>query len=140
MKELLKCSAYAIAGIAIAEKRFLEPEPAEEKPPELESIFEDVCTVFSIPAEAMKGRSRKTPLVNARKIYTYVSRLKAGATCTAIADYIDRDHTSILYYLSEVKGYLQVNDHTFMPYWRKYVRNSQLFERKDLNDSGQVND
>jgi len=133
MKIVPQCSVYALVGIAMAEKSFSEKN--EKRLDSLELIAEDVCQALGISLDRLKGRKRAAELVVARKIYAHVARLHTGFSYLKIGEYIDRDHTTVVYYEQEVSGYLEIGDASFLHFWRMYQRNTQLPDILQSTDS-----
>ena len=65
---------------------------------ELERVLSEVCLRLSVDVKDIKSASRKRCHVDARKLYCYISREMKFGTFNEIADLINKDHSSAIYY------------------------------------------
>lgn len=69
-------------------------------------ILEAVCSTFAVSHEELKGSSRKRRIVEARAIFAIKSNA-SGFKAPEIAAAINRNRTSVLYYLRVYPFFLQ---------------------------------
>jgi chromosomal replication initiator protein len=68
-------------------------------------ILAETATLFNFSVEALKGKSRHRPLVNARQISMYVFRDLTDLSYPAIArEFGGRDHTTVIHAVEKIKG------------------------------------
>lgn len=70
---------------------------------ELFSILKAVANHFGITAEAIKSRTRKKPIIDARLVYYYLARQETNETYLSIAKYVNRmNHTTVKYNIERI--------------------------------------
>jgi chromosomal replication initiator protein len=68
-------------------------------------ILSETATLFNFSVEALKGKSRHRPLVNARQISMYVFRDLTDLSYPAIArEFGGRDHTTVIHAVEKITG------------------------------------
>lgn len=85
---------------AIVERHFSEPIPTR---PNQVQILEAVSRYSGIPADQIKGTSRKAPIAMARHIAVFMTRETTGDSWKHIgAQFGDRDHTSMMHAYTKI--------------------------------------
>jgi chromosomal replication initiation ATPase DnaA len=70
---------------------------------ELEKMLDNVCTILNVDKQEVISKNRKEDLVRARAIFSYIAR-ERKATFYAIADVLDRDHSSVIHLVKLAKN------------------------------------
>ena len=96
---------------------FAERLPSEK----VIDVIEAVADALRIPVVDIIGPCRKREIVPARHLSMYISRLKTAASLKEIGRAHGKDHTTVLAAARKVRGFLEVHDQAFMPYWKKYL-------------------
>lgn len=82
---------------------------------------------YQVTEEAMKGKSRKVPLPEARYMEWFILYMN-GESPVSIAAKFDRDRTTIIYGVKKIAGLLSIDKylHDF------YINNYNAKKKKDL--------
>lgn len=77
-----------------------------------EEIIDLVCKEGDVTLEELSSNSRKTELVNSRKLLSGALKIKLNMTLVSIGKILgDRDHTTIRNQLLKFKDHCQYDDH-----------------------------
>lgn len=99
----------------------------------LESLIVDVASVFNVDLELIKEGNSKGMCVLVCKIYYYIGKTKGDYSYAAMAMVAGRlNHTSSRHQFIKVKHFLKVKDPEFIVLWEHYLKNSNLFTKKDF--------
>lgn len=99
----------------------------------LSEILTDVCNVFNIPVKKIKSADRSEDFNRCRQIFYYVARLKTKYPFRHMANLINRsNHSTAWHGYNTVKDWLDVDDPSFIPYWKYYIHNSSLYLPEDF--------
>ncbi|MGN1155434.1 MAG: helix-turn-helix domain-containing protein [Agathobacter sp.] len=77
-------------------------------------IIDLVCDEFLVSLESIKSSSRKRALVYSRVALAYFLVFYADATTIKAGKMMNRDHSSIIYYINDVYESLYRSDKIFM--------------------------
>ncbi len=72
---------------------------------QLETILREVSFASGIPQYAMKTRSRKREIVEARQAYMIIAESLKVASLERIGEFVERDHTTVLH--AKKQGHLE---------------------------------
>ena len=97
----------------------------------LEVVMEDVCEVFDIDIDQLKGPSRKGVLPSARQIYCYVARvMHPNKSWEEIAFSVGyAQHSMALVNFEIVETALRIKDPSFLKEWYHFVEHTNIFKR-----------
>lgn len=85
----------------------------------LDYLLSKVSAEFEISEATIKGRSRKEKVVLARHIFAFIARVKFGFSLPVIGKFINRDHTSILYFEKTGKDRIWTKDEVWLSWYNK---------------------
>lgn len=89
---------------------------------QLRLALREVCRIFNLTEEQMRGRCRETSIVTPRQIFCYITRLTTTVTLTDISKMIDGDeHTKVKHNSEVVQALIDTSDEVFMTYWNKFL-------------------
>lgn len=112
----------------------------DEETKRLEIIIADVARVFKVDMDLIKGGDTQHLCALVRKIFYYVSKAKGKYSYEAMAKVAGRkNHSHCIYHVRRVKGFLKVKDPDFIVLWEHYLKNSNLYTKKDFNESSTKN-
>ena len=77
----------------------------------LNELTEKVGSYFGVTKEEIKSEARVRTINEPRQIMIYLAYREAGITTTAIANYLNRHHASILNASKKVQNYMQFDLH-----------------------------
>lgn len=66
------------------------------------------CSGFSI--SELKAKTKKWDVVSARNIFCYICKEKKKVTLSAIGKYLNKDHTTIMHSVKQVKKLIESDD------------------------------
>ena len=69
-----------------------------------------ILVVCGVSKEHFYSDKRGRRLVIARHLFCYIARVKLGSKLVAIAQFIDRDHTTVMHGIKTVENLLSIND------------------------------
>jgi len=71
-----------------------------------------VSNEFKVSWQAMKGNKRYTVngLVDARHVFMYISHVRMGFSSGRVGEYINRDHSTVLYGCKKIKDFIDTQD------------------------------
>jgi len=75
-----------------------------------DNLVNIVCVCCGISKENFFSKSRARVFVLARHMFFYIARHKLGHKLVVIANYIGRDHATVMHGIDTVKNLLAVND------------------------------
>ena len=75
-----------------------------------EKLLSIVLIICGVSREAFYSDKRGRQLVLARHLFCYISRVKLGLKLVVIANFIQRDHTSVMHGIKTIENLLSVND------------------------------
>ncbi len=82
-----------------------DAQPRQRTAPEMLDFIADY---FSLPVDALRGRSRQRPLVTARQVAMYVIRELTDLSYPAIArEFGGRDHTTVMHAVEKIEGQMK---------------------------------
>jgi hypothetical protein len=87
----------------------------------LENLVSIVCICCGISKDNFFSSSRARPFVLARHLFFYIARYKLGHKLMTIAQYIGRDHATVMHGIDTVNNLLAVNDSQVQPIYLKIV-------------------
>lgn len=70
---------------------------------EYDKYAQMICDLYGITIPQLRGKARYFQLVMARVHFCRYMRFEHNATLTSMANYLNRDHTSVLYYVKKYK-------------------------------------
>ena len=101
----------------------------------INNFVEDYCELQSISKEILFSKSRKRPIVEKRMILAYFLKSRTNLTWQAIGDIMNKNHASIIHYVTKIELYLDVYPHL----QRMYKSTHTLFQdykhliKEDIN-------
>lgn len=123
-----KCSIDALVYLAWRHKEYFTPQLPKRNKDYLTVILNDVCKVFDVDKEYVIMPKRDTKRVMIRFIYCYVAKIKTKSHLKEIGEVIGgKDHTTILYAITEAKRCIRDNDPDFMEFWDWYRSKSEVW-------------
>jgi chromosomal replication initiation ATPase DnaA len=126
-------SIYSLAEVALRKRKGETVIDIDEcRKQQLQKILQDVCRVFEQSMLSVTGKRQDGELVLCRKIYGYVAYTRTVDSFERVGMLINRDRHAIMHYYDQVTGFLDVSDSKFLPYWNKYLSESDLFSVKDF--------
>lgn len=93
----------------------------------LPMLLDKICTVMELSVDDIISSSRAPRLVMARAVFSYIAR-ERGLSLIDIGDVINRDHSSITYYLKNLDSYLDKE----RPFFREEVYNEMEYIKQRL--------
>lgn len=88
-------------------------------------IFQRVCDAFAITIDEVLGHNRKAVLVIARLIIAYDLCHNYSLRITAAAKLLNRDHTTIMYYLKTVRDRVDTQDEKYA----NHIKQLEIYEK-----------
>jgi len=76
----------------------------------LEILKSTICEHYAVNDEEIMGRSRLGHIVEARRMFCYLSRMLTPKSLKVIGKKIDRDHATVLHQFNNVAGYVHISD------------------------------
>ena len=76
----------------------------------LEILKNTICEHYAVNDEEIIGRSRLGHIVEARRMFCYLSRMLTPKSLKVIGKKIDRDHATVLHQFNNVAGYVHISD------------------------------
>lgn len=76
---------------------------------ETERVLANVCQTFEVPAEKLKSKNRHGDVAFARQVYFTTMRICSTKSYESIARTMNKDHSTVIYSMSVVKGDYQNN-------------------------------
>jgi len=95
----MNVSLYAMPGIRI-------PTQTEK----IEIILFHACEYFKVQESQIKGKSRKREYVWPRQVSLYLICKYVNLSLTAIGEYFDRDHTTVIHSYNTACDMIETND------------------------------
>ena len=95
----------------------------------MNTYLQQTAEHFGVTVEALKSKSRKRELVEARACYSVLCH-ESGMTLQAIGDTINKNHATIIHYFRNVVPLPQVSYK--LDYLREYVHNPSINTHKLL--------
>ena len=78
--------------------------------PTLREVLMEVCGYYNVGVYEVCGRSRSAQIKDARHMYMYVAYRLTGLSTIAVAEFVNRDHSTCLYVLRKYNGYMTHNE------------------------------
>lgn len=115
-----------------SERERIEEEERMRKVFTINDLINDVCRVFECkPTDVLSG-SRKYDFVICKRIIGYVAFKILGMKKTHIGKCLHLDHTTVIFYVKTVDGFLKVKEPGFMMNWKYYLINSEFVNKNDF--------
>lgn len=76
----------------------------------LEILKNTICEHYAVNDDEIMGRSRLGHIVEARRMFCYLSRMLTPKSLKVIGKKIDRDHATVLHQFNNVAGYVHISD------------------------------
>ena len=73
------------------------------------AIIKRICNHFEVTIDDIKKKNRSRKFTEARSIIAYFLRIRYKWTLQKIADFLDRDHATIIHYNKRVSGFMDVD-------------------------------
>lgn len=98
-------SAYSIAGIRASDKSVSKRSKWTKNNyvDRLDELKFSVCDFYHISFEEFMSHKREMELVLVRKVFAFIAYQYCEVPLCKVAKYMNRDHTSVIYYLHKVK-------------------------------------
>lgn len=76
----------------------------------LEILKSTICEHYAVNDDEIMSRSRLGHIVEARRMFCYLSRMLTPKSLKVIGKKIDRDHATVLHQFNNVAGYVHISD------------------------------
>ncbi len=86
-----------------------------------DNLVNIVCICCGISKDNFFSSSRARPFVLARHLFFYIARYKLGHKLMPIANYIGRDHATVMHGIDTVSNLLAVNDSQVQSIYLKII-------------------
>lgn len=86
-----------------------------------DNLVNIVCICCNISKDNFFSSSRARPFVLARHLFFYIARYKLGHKLVPIANYIGRDHATVMHGIETVSNLLAVNDSQVQSIYLKVI-------------------
>lgn len=73
-------------------------------------VIADVCEVYNVTLEVLKGKSRLSKIVEARQVCHYILHRKMGIKCTAVGKMFNKDHATVLHSAAKIQMFMEYED------------------------------
>jgi chromosomal replication initiation ATPase DnaA len=103
-----------------------KPEEAAVTTPK--ALFDAVCDVMGLSKPDVMGKCQNAQLTKVRAIYSYLGR-ELRFTCTALANEMNRDHSTVLFHHKTYTNYLDESK----PWFREDLRDDILSIKRRLS-------
>jgi chromosomal replication initiation ATPase DnaA len=80
----------------------------------LEILKSTICEHYAVNDDEIMGRSRLGHIVEARRMFCYLSRMLTPKSLKVIGKKIDRDHATVLHQFNNVAGYVHISDNSII--------------------------
>lgn len=108
----------------------------------LEILKSTICEHYAVNDEEIMGRSRLGHIVEARRMFCYLSRMLTPKSLKVIGKKIDRDHATVLHQFNNVAGYVHISDSSIISdidtitsqYLKRLNNHENELEQKISND------
>ena len=108
----------------------------------LEILKTTICEHYAVNDEEIIGRSRLGHIVEARRMFCYLSRMLTPKSLKVIGKKIDRDHATVLHQFNNVAGYVHISDSSIISdidtitsqYLKRLNNHENELEQKISND------
>ena len=108
----------------------------------LEILKSTICEHYAVNDEEIMGRSRLGHIVEARRMFCYLSRMLTPKSLKVIGKKIDRDHATVLHQFNNVAGYVHISDSSIISdidtitsqYLKRLNKHENELEQKISND------
>jgi chromosomal replication initiation ATPase DnaA len=106
IKELkkIKPKYYIFPGMTEARAEFIEARV------KFNALIETVCSFYKVRAASILSTSRKRLYLKPRYVIIYLLSTEKGIPSTWLGEFMYRDHTTILYAINQVKGWIETGD------------------------------
>jgi hypothetical protein len=94
----------------------------------LKQILDEVCLIFGLTEDELRGKRRSRGLVMPRHIFSYMAQVYGNVSCVDTGKFIDRDHSTTLWSREVIENMLAVKDPLLIPYWEKFSGSTSLFK------------
>lgn len=86
-----------------------------------DNLVNIVCICCGISKDNFFSSSRARPFVLARHLFFYIARYKLGHKLVPIANYIGRDHATVMHGIQTISNLLAVNDSQVQSIYLKVI-------------------
>ena len=108
----------------------------------LEILKNTICEHYAVNDDEIMGRSRLGHIVEARRMFCYLSRMLTPKSLKVIGKKIDRDHATVLHQFNNVAGYVHISDSSIISdidtitsqYLKRLNKHENELEQKISND------
>ena len=108
----------------------------------LEILKSTICEHYAVNDDEIMGRSRLGHIVEARRMFCYLSRMLTPKSLKVIGKKIDRDHATVLNQFNNVAGYVHISDSSIISdidtitsqYLKRLNNHENELEQKISND------
>jgi len=98
----------------------------------LEVLKNTICEHYAVNDEEIMSRSRLGHIVEARRMFCYLSRMLTPKSLKVIGKKIDRDHATVLHQFNNVAGYVHISDMSIISdiddITKEYFKNLKVHE------------
>lgn len=75
----------------------------------LSEIMEIVCSTLEIDIQDFKSKSRKSNIVDGRRMYSYLSKKLTNNSLKSLGEAINRNHSSIIHLVKTCENYMETD-------------------------------
>ena len=98
----------------------------------IEILIDAICEHYNVTREQLRHKTRLGHIVEARRMYCYLSRAFTPKSFKFIGGKINRDHATVLHQVNNISGYVEIKDTGIISdiddITREYQKNVKLFE------------
>lgn len=109
----------------------------------INTFIDDYCEELEIERSTIESNSRKRLVVEKRMLLSYFLRVKINLNYNEIGSLLKRDHSSVIYHVKTIEGFLKVYPHLRRMYQKIhpiYERYIDLYESKHKDFYSQLLD
>lgn len=98
---------------------------------DLGDLMDIISKVTFVTKEDIIGRVRKREYVLPRALFCYVANVHLKKTKSEIARYINRDHTSVIYFIKRYQDFIEIEYQPELDYYEQTIAQIENKERED---------
>jgi len=99
----------------------------------LRTIQKIICEELEVPEDSFFSNCLIREVVVARQCFCYFAKLFTSYSLESIGQFIDRDHSTVIYSIKQIKNLMKFNKKTriskSIPYINRYLKAKKLLKR-----------
>jgi len=111
--------------------RIINPYKPHYYNKDLNDLMDIISKVTFVTKEDIIGRVRKQEFVLPRALFCYVANVHLKKTKSEIARYINRDHTSVIYFIKRYQDYIDMEYQPELEYYEETITQVENEVRED---------